>query len=235
MSTLPKRYMAMAVVEPASLALHVVERDLSPPGPGELLLGVLHCGVCRTDLHIVDGDLHPPQLPLVPGHEIVGFVAAYTLANESHCFALPDRYSDEQAAPLLCAGLIGYRALGMAGAAAAIGIYGFGVAGHLMAQVARAGPGRLCVHAPRDENAQALARSLGVHWAGGSDEAPPASMEAAILFAPVGELVARGAAALGSGRHGGVRRHPHERHSSVPLSPAVGRALRAFGGESHAP
>ncbi|WP_372524442.1 zinc-dependent alcohol dehydrogenase family protein [Piscinibacter sp.] len=233
----------MALIEPASHVLQPIERELRPPGPQQLLLRVLCCGVCRTDLHIVDGELPTPQLPRVPGHEVVGVVAALgegcrrfrlgervgvpwlydtcgacpycasgrenlcgralftglsvdggyaeaMLANESHCFALPERYSDEQAAPLLCAGLIGYRALRMAGDAAAVGIYGFGAAGHLVAQVALA-QGRTVYAFTRagDEAAQALARSLGVHWAGASNEAPPHAMDAAILFAPAGELV----------------------------------------------
>jgi propanol-preferring alcohol dehydrogenase len=233
----------MALVDPASHRLQAIERDVRAPGPNQLLLRVLTCGVCRTDLHIVDGDLPTPQLPRVPGHEVVGVVAArgegcrrfavgqrvgvpwlhdtcgvcpycasgrenlcgqalftglsvdggyaeFMLARESHCFALPEAYSDEQAAPLLCAGLIGYRALCMAGDAATLGIYGFGAAGHLVAQVALAQGRRVYAFTRAgDDAAQALARSLGVHWAGASSEAPPQAMDAAILFAPAGELV----------------------------------------------
>jgi propanol-preferring alcohol dehydrogenase len=255
MNTLPGRYLAMALVDPASHALEQIDRELVMPTGSQVLLRVSTCGVCRTDLHIVDGDLTPSHLPRVPGHEVVGVVAAlgpgcmrfrlgdrlgvpwlygscghcaccaggrenlcadatftgfsadggyaeYVLADESYCFLLPDRYSDEQAAPLLCAGLIGYRALRMAGDARRLGIYGFGAAGHLIAQVALAqGRTVFAFTRPGDLAAQTLARALGVHWAGGSDQAPPQDMDAAILFAPAGELVP---AALGRLERGGV-------------------------------
>jgi alcohol dehydrogenase, propanol-preferring len=213
------------------------------PGDGEILLDVHACGVCRTDLHVVDGDLRHPKKPVIPGHEIVGTVAAlgrgvtgfargdrvgvpwlghtcghcrfclrgrenlcdapgftgYTLdggyaqrtvADARYCFHLPRQYSDVAAAPLLCAGLIGYRTLAMAGDAERIGIYGFGAAAHIVAQIARH-QGRI-VYAftrPGDAAAQQFARRLGAAWAGGSDEAPPEALDAALLFAPVGALV----------------------------------------------
>jgi propanol-preferring alcohol dehydrogenase len=233
--------------------LRPVERAVPEPGPGELLIEVAACGVCRTDLHIADGDLRGP-LPIVPGHEIVGRVvargadaerfppgarvgvpwlartcgrcfycrsarenlcddpsftgftrdggfASHCLADARFCFALPDAYGDVEAAPLLCAGLIGYRSLKLAGAAEALGIYGFGAAAHLLAQVA-VGQGRR-VHAftrEGDERAQAFARSLGCASAQASGEAPPEPLDAAIVFAPVGALVPE---ALGRVRKGG--------------------------------
>jgi propanol-preferring alcohol dehydrogenase len=224
------------------------------PGPGDLALRVLACGVCRTDLHIVDGDLPAVRERTVPGHEIVGVVTAVggavegfrvgdrvgvpwlgwtcgtcryctsgrenlcdaarftgwhidggyadrAVADARFCFALPDAYADAEAAPLLCAGLIGHRALQAAGDAPAIGLYGFGAAAHIVSQVA-AWEGRR-VHAftrPGDSAAQAFARRLGACWAGGSDEAPPEALDAALLFAPVGALVP---AALRAVRKGG--------------------------------
>ena len=243
MSGLPQHYAAMALTRAGDPALQAVERALPLPGPHQLLLRVHVCGVCRTDLHIVDGELTCPSLPRVPGHEVVGTVAAlgadcqrfargarigvpwlhascgacawctsqrenlctsahftgfdvdggyaeFMLAKEDFCFALPERYTDEQAAPLLCAGLIGWRALGMAGNAHTLGLYGFGAAGHLVAQVAlQQGRRVFAFTRPGDEAAQALARSLGVQWAGGSDEAPPLPIDGALLFAPVGALV----------------------------------------------
>lgn len=227
------------------VAGRLTERDLPRPAPGprEVLIRVRACGVCRTDLHLVDGELPDPKRPVVPGHEIVGDVAAlgagatrfgvgqrigvpwlgmtcgrcewcrsgrenlcpsakftgcqidggyaeYALAHEDFCLALPEGYSDVEAAPLLCAGLIGYRALKMTGDARRIGIYGFGAAAHLIAQVARH-QGRE-VHAftrPGDTAAQDFARRLGAAWAGGSDEAPATPLDAAMIFAPVGALV----------------------------------------------
>lgn len=240
---LPRRYRAMALTRPGDATLHPIERDLALPGPGELLLRVHVCGVCRTDLHVVDGELPLTQFPCVPGHEVVGTVVAagsgcsrfaagarvgvpwlhdtcgtchwctsarenlcetarftgwtadggyaeYAIAREHFCFALPERYGDEQAAPLLCAGLIGWRALTMAGSARTLGLYGFGAAGHLVAQVALQQGRRVYAFTrPGDAAAQGLARSLGVHWAGGSDEAPPTPTDGALIFAPVGALV----------------------------------------------
>jgi propanol-preferring alcohol dehydrogenase len=221
------------------------EEDLPVPmpGPGQLRLKVGACGVCRTDLHIVDGDLTRGTLPITPGHEIVGTVIAqgpgverfhegqrvgvpwlgwtcgrcrfclsgrenlcgearftgydldggyaqYTVADERYCFALPDSYSDEAAAPLLCAGLIGYRSLAMAGDARRLGIYGFGAAAHIIAQVARwQGRDVFAFSRPGDSVAQAFARELGAAWSGASDQTPPEPLDAAIIFAPVGALI----------------------------------------------
>jgi alcohol dehydrogenase, propanol-preferring len=228
-------------------------RDLPDPAPaaGQLLLRVFACGVCRTDLHVVDGELPDPKLPLVPGHQIVGEVLAggdrlpvgsrvgvpwlgwtcgecrfclsgsenlcdrarftgyqldggyaeLAVADERFCFAVPDGYPDVQAAPLLCAGLIGYRALRLAGDADVLGLYGFGAAAHIVAQVAVA-QGRRVLAFTRadDEAAQDFARSLGAAWAGDALAAPPEELDAAIVFAPVGELVP---AALRATRKGG--------------------------------
>jgi alcohol dehydrogenase, propanol-preferring len=213
------------------------------PAPGHVLVRVHACAVCRTDLHVVDGDLPEQKLPLIPGHEIVGTIEAagagatrfrlgdrvgipwlgwtcgacvfcrsgrenlcenarftgyqidggyaqYTIADERFCFALPNTYSDLEAAPLLCAGLIGYRALRLAGDARRLGIFGFGAAAHIIAQVA-CWQGREVYAFTRhdDQAAQNFARSLGAVWAGGSDEPSPELLDAAIIFAPVGALV----------------------------------------------
>ncbi len=244
-SVLPDRYLAMALVDGARPLLQPIERPMPALAPTQLRLSVLACGVCRTDLHIVDGELPAPRLPCVPGHEIVGRVvelgpgcrrfrvgdrvgvpwlhgtcqqcaycesgrenlcdgatftgwsvdggyAQYAVCNEDYSVALPSNYSDVDAAPLLCAGLIGYRALRMLPAAASIGLYGFGAAAHLIAQVALTQGRRVAAFTrPGDEAAQALARALGVQWAGDSTQAPPAPMDGAILFAPAGELVPR--------------------------------------------
>jgi propanol-preferring alcohol dehydrogenase len=216
------------------------------PGPGELLVRVDACGVCRTDLHIVDGDLPKPKLPLIIGHQIVGEVvgggrrvgvpwlgwtcgecrfcrsdmenlcdraqftgydrdggyAEYVVADERSCLELPAGYSAPEAAPLLCAGLIGYRSLRFAGDAGVLGLYGFGASAHIVAQVARH-QGRRVFAFTRDgdDEGQRFARSLGVEWAGGSSEQPPDQLDAAIIFAPVGALVP---VALGAVRKGGV-------------------------------
>jgi propanol-preferring alcohol dehydrogenase len=215
------------------------------PGPGQLLLRVRACGVCRTDLHVADGELPGPKLPLVLGHEIVGEVVAvrpgreaeafaagervgvpwlawtcgecrycrtarenlcdrarftgyqvdggyaeYTVADARFCFRLPGAYADVNAAPLLCAGLIGHRALRAAGDAERLGIYGFGAAAHLVAQVARHEGRRLFAFTrPGDAEAQAFARELGAEWAGDSTDSPPEPLDAALIFAPVGSLV----------------------------------------------
>jgi alcohol dehydrogenase, propanol-preferring len=221
------------------------------PGPGHALLRVLACGVCRTDLHIVDGELPRPKLPLVLGHQIVGAVlgspgrfetgarvgvpwlgwtcggcryclagaenlcdrarftgydvdggyAELVVADERYCFAVPEGYADEQAAPLLCAGLIGYRSLRLAGDAEALGLYGFGASAHIVCQVAVA-QGRRVFAGTRasDDETQAFARSLGAVWAGDALQGPPEELDAVIVFAPAGELVP---AALRHVRKGG--------------------------------
>ncbi|MCI0655485.1 MAG: zinc-dependent alcohol dehydrogenase family protein, partial [Acidobacteria bacterium] len=225
------------------------------PGAGQVLLDVRACAVCRTDLHVVNGELANPSLPLIPGHEIVGRVLALgpgarrwtpgdrvgvgwlgwtceacqdclsgrenlcdqarftgyqipggyatrAVADERFAFPLPVGYSDLEAAPLLCAGFIGYRSLKAAGDAQSLGLYGFGAAAHLVLQVARHQGRRVFAFTrPGDQSAQHLARSLGAAWAGGSDEPAPDLMDAAILFAPVGALVPL---ALGGVRKGGV-------------------------------
>ncbi|MCM2316729.1 MAG: zinc-dependent alcohol dehydrogenase family protein [Thermoanaerobaculia bacterium] len=231
------------------------ERAVAEPGPGQLLLRVRACAVCRTDLHLVDGELRDPRLPIVPGHQIVGIVeragrgagghrtgdrvgvpwlgwtcgacpqciagrenlcpdarftgcqidggfADYAVADARYCFPIPERFGDAEAAPLLCGGLIGYRALRMAGDATRLGLYGFGSAAHVIAQVARA-EGRQVFAFTRtgDVEGQRFARSLGAVWAGGSGEAPPVALDAAIIFAPVGALVP---AALQAVRPGGT-------------------------------
>lgn len=229
--------------EQAGAALCERQRPVPEPGEGQALVRVAACGVCRTDLHLVDGELPDPKLPVVPGHEIVGRIEAlgpgpaafeigqrvgipwlgwtcsdcaycrsgrenlceragftgytldggyadYALADQRYCFALPDAYGDAEAAPLLCAGLIGHRALTMAGQAERLGLYGFGAAAHIIAQVARyEGRKVFAFVRPGDEAAKAFARSHGALWAGDSDEAPPEPLDAAILFAPVGALV----------------------------------------------
>jgi len=231
------------ILERTGEPLRAVELPVPEPGPGQVRVRVRACAVCRTDLHVVDGELPRPKLPLVPGHEIAGVVDAlgpgatrhrpgdrvgvpwlgwtcgecaycrsgrenlcaaarftgYTLdggyaefcvADERFCFALPAAFGDVAAAPLLCAGLIGYRTLARAGDAERLGIYGFGAAAHLVAQVAIAqGREVYAFTRPGDEAAQAFARSLGAKWAGGSDEAGPVPLDAALIFAPVGALV----------------------------------------------
>jgi propanol-preferring alcohol dehydrogenase len=232
-----------------------MERPAPSAGPGQLLLKVKSCAVCRTDLHIVDGDLPWLGRPVVPGHEIVGEVAALgegvagfaigdrvgvpwlgwacgacrfcregqenlcdaarftgyhidggfaemAVADARFCFALPALYDDLHAAPLLCAGLIGYRSYAMAGEAGHLGIYGFGAAAHLIAQVAVHQGRKVYAFTRRgDRAAQDFARSLGCAWAGGSDETPPAELDAALIFAPVGPLIP---AALAAVRKGGI-------------------------------
>jgi alcohol dehydrogenase, propanol-preferring len=229
------------------------EADLPDPepGPGQVLLEVRACGVCRTDLHVVDGDLPHPKLPLVPGHQIVGVAedgrrlgvpwlgwtcgecrycrssrenlceralftgyqldggyAERVVADDRYAFELPDGL-DAELAPLLCAGLIGYRSLRLAGDAERLGLYGFGASAHIVAQVARNQGRRVFAFTkPGDTEGQAFARSLGAEWAGGSDERPPEELDAAIVFAPAGELVpsalqvlARGGVAVCAGIH----------------------------------
>ena len=223
--------------------LREVELPDPEPGPGQVLLTVKACGVCRTDLHVVDGELPNPKLPLVLGHQIVGVVedgrrlgvpwlgwtdgecrycrsgrenlcdrarftgyhldggyAELAVADERYCFPIPDGYSDVEAAPLLCAGLIGYRSLRLAGDAERIGLYGFGASAHIVAQVARHQGRRVFAFTrPGDDEGQAFARELGAEWAGGSDERPPEELDAAIVFAPVGALVPAALAVLAKG------------------------------------
>jgi len=235
--------MQAMVLERAGTPLKPATIPKPEPGPDQILLKVLACGVCRTDLHIHDGELGEAKLPLVLGHEIVGRVealgsgvtgfaigerigvpwlgytdgtcrycrdgdenlcdhprftgyqidggyAAYTVADARYCFTLPEGYTDAEAAPLLCAGLIGYRSLKMAddalrGETKRLGIYGFGAAAHIVAQVARhQGCEIYAFTSPGDTKAQDFARSLGAVWAGGSDEEPPDKLDAAIIFAP---------------------------------------------------
>src|SRR5262245_25686201 len=221
------------------------ETELPDPGRqrGQVLLRVRACGVCRTDLHVVDGELPDPKLPLVPGHQIVGVTedgrrlgvpwlgwtdgdcrycttgrenlcdrarftgyqldggyAELAVADERYCLPIPDAYSDEEAAPLLCAGLIGYRSLRMAGDAERLGLYGFGASAHIVAQVARHEGRRVFAFTkPGAAEGQAFARDLGAEWAGGSDDRPPDELDAAILFAPAGELVPVALARLAKG------------------------------------
>jgi propanol-preferring alcohol dehydrogenase len=235
----------------------LVCREVPVPaaGAGQVLVKVSACAVCRTDLHVVDGELPEPKLPLIPGHEIVGRVVAlgegvthlpigarvgipwlgwtcgecefcrsarenlcdharftgytldggyaeYTVADARFCFPLPDAFDDAACAPLLCAGLIGYRSLRMAGGAQRLGLYGFGAAAHIVAQVARFQGRRVFAFTRKgDVEAQEFARRLGAVWAGGSDEAPPELLDAAIIFAPAGALVP---AALRVVRKGGT-------------------------------
>lgn len=246
------RLVAMALTA-LGRPLERIERALPEPGAGEVRLRVSACGVCRTDLHVVDGEL-PARLPIVPGHEIVGVVealgagvsrfacgdrvglpwlggtcghcgychagrenlcdvaeftgytrdggyASHVVARADYCLRLPEAFDDLHAAPLLCAGLIGYRALRLAGDAARIGIYGFGAAAHLVAQIAIAQGRELYAFTrPGDGGGQQFARGLGCAWAGDADAKPPQPLDAAIIFAPVGALVP---AALAATRKGG--------------------------------
>ncbi len=242
--------------------LREIELPVPEPGPGGLLLRVLACGVCRTDLHIIDGELTEPKLPLVPGHQIVASVtgrgegadrfedgqrvgvpwlgwtcgvcrfcvsgrenlceraeftgytrdggyAEFAVADQDYCFALPDDICDAEVSPLLCAGMIGYRALNIAGDGERLGLYGFGSSAHILCQIAVSEGRRVFAFTrPGDLETQAFARSLGAEWAGGSDEAPPEPIDAAIVFAPVGGLMIdalkaseRGARIVSAGIH----------------------------------
>jgi propanol-preferring alcohol dehydrogenase len=261
---------AMVLRQPGS-ALVAEQRALPEPAAGQVRVRIHACAVCRTDLHVVDGELPNPRLPLIPGHEIVGVIdalsgtvagtgnesawhvgdrvgiawlgsacgrcfyclrgqenlcdqarftgyqidggyAEYTLADERFCLPLPGSLDDEHTAPLLCAGLIGYRCLVKAGNAARLGLYGFGAAAHLVAQIALHQGRAVYAFVRRgDEHAAAFARALGVDWVGASDEAPPVALDAAILFAPAGELVPRALAAVRKGGRvicGGIHMSP---------------------------
>ncbi len=223
------------------------------PGSGQVLIRVHACAVCRTDLHVIDGELPKPKLPLIPGHEIVGTVvelgesvfrfktgdrvgvpwlgwtcdqcayckngqenlcdlaeftgytldggyAEYTVADQRYCFPIPEVYSDPEAAPLLCAGLIGYRSLIKAGTGKRMGLYGFGAAAHIVAQVAKYQQREVYAFTRTgDSEAQRFALDLGAVWTGGSEELPPVKLDAAIIFAPAGELIPQALKAVGKG------------------------------------
>lgn len=248
-----EKYRAMQLDGPGQ-PLRAVERDMPVPGANEILIKILACGVCRTDLHIVDGEIADARYPVVPGHEIVGRIvemgdrvsgftvgdrvgvpwlgsscghcpyclasrenlcddpeftgctrdggyASHVVASAQYCFAIPERFSHVEAAPLLCAGLIGWRSLRLAGLAKTLGFYGFGAAAHILAQIAIwQGRDIYAFTKPGDLSGQKFARDLGCRWAGGSDEPAPVVLDAAIIFAPVGRLVP---AALRSVRKGG--------------------------------
>ena len=243
---------AMVLQKPRQ-PLQITDLPIPQPGPTQVQIQIRACAVCRTDLHVIDGELTQPKLPLVPGHEIVGVVtelggevehfkigdrvgvpwlgwtcgvcqfcksdrenlcdralftgysldggyAEYTVADHRFCFPIPDRYSDAEAAPLLCAGLIGYRSLLKTGDARRIGIYGFGAAAHIITQVA-VSQGRSIYAFTRsgDQAGQEFAKSLGAVWAGASESAPPERLDAAIIFAPAGQLVPLALKALKKG------------------------------------
>ncbi|QIN80712.1 zinc-binding alcohol dehydrogenase family protein [Rubrobacter marinus] len=247
--------MRAMILDAPGTHLRTAELPTPEPGAGRVLVSVRACAVCRTDLHVVDGELADPKLPLIPGHQIVGTVEAvgdgaerfepgarvgvpwlgwtdgvcrfcltgrenlcdaarftgyqidggyaeYAVADARFCFPIPEGYPDLQAAPLLCAGLIGYRSLRMTGDAKRLGLYGFGAAAHIIAQVAvHQGREVFAFTSPKDEAARNFARELGAAWAGPSDAPPPEELDAAIIFAPVGDLVP---AALGSVAKGGA-------------------------------
>jgi propanol-preferring alcohol dehydrogenase len=212
--------MRAMVLDAPGTRLRLEERPIPEPGPGQVLIRVLACAVCRTDLHVVDGELPRPKLPLVPGHEIIGTVVkgadrrfadgarvgvpwlAWTCGQCRFCTSGPDQYGDLEAAPLMCAGLIGYRCLKLAGDATRLGLYGFGAAAQQVIQVARSQGCRVFAFTRRGDRAgQDFARELGAEWAGASDERAPTPLDAAIIFAPVGSLVP---AALASVDKGGV-------------------------------
>ncbi len=247
------RMMRAMVLDAAGRSLRAADLPVPRPAAGEVLLRVRACGVCRTDLHIIDGALPNPKLPLILGHQIVGEVielgpgaaqlslgarvgvpwlgwtddtcaqcragrenlcdharftgydcaggyAEYAVADARFCFPLPDAFSDEEAAPLLCAGLIGYRALRFAGDARRLGLYGFGGAAHIITQVARWQQREVFAFTRRGDVArQTFAREVGAVWAGGTDEQPPQPLDAAIIFAAAGELVPLALQATGKG------------------------------------
>jgi alcohol dehydrogenase, propanol-preferring len=244
------RMMRAMVFEGPGMPLRAVERPVPQPGPGQLLIRVQACAVCRTDLHLLDGEVEVRNPPRILGHQIAGTVesggestrrrgkvgvpwlgwtdgeceycrsgrenlcpnalftgrdidggyAEYTVADERFCFPLPDSYTSEQASPLLCAGLIGYRALRMCGEAARVGFYGFGDSAHILTQICRFQQREVYAFTrPGDEAAQQFARELGAVWAGSSEQPPPEPLHAAIIFAPVGPLVPLALRALAPG------------------------------------
>ena len=254
--------MRAMILEAQRQPLRLADIPEPVPGPEQILIKVSVCGVCRTDLHILDGDLTSPKLPLVLGHQIVGVVtglgpgaegfevgdrvgvpwlgwtdgecryclsdrenlcdearftgydidggfAQYAVVDHRYCFPIPEGFPDLQAAPLLCAGLIGYRSLRLAGEAERLGLYGFGASGHIVCQLAKHQGRRVFAFTkPGDEEGQAFARELGADWAGGSDDLPPEQLDAAIVFAPVGALMiealkasAKGARIVSAGIH----------------------------------
>ena len=282
-------------------SLREAELPTPEPGPGELLLKVRACGVCRTDLHIIDGELTEPTLPLIPGHQIVATVvgrgegadrfddgqrvgvpwlgwtcgvcrfcvsgrenlceravftgytldggyAEYAVAHQNYCFALPDGIFDTEVSPLLCAGMIGYRALNIAGDGERLGLYGFGSSAHILCQIAVAQGRRVFAFTqPGDHETQDFARSLGAEWAGGSDQLPPEPLDAAIVFAPVGPLMVealkaseRGARIVSAGIHmSDIPSFPYELlweerslHSVANLTRRDGEELLRAAGEA---
>jgi len=283
---------AMVLAAPRT-PLRLEERPPPEPGAGQVRLRVAACGVCRTDLHLVDGELPGARLPVVPGHQIVGRVEAAgpgaarfrpgdrvgvpwlgwtcgacgfcrsgrenlcdrarftghdldggfadeTVADERFCFPLPDGFPDAQAAPLLCAGLIGWRALRFAGDAARLGFYGFGASAHVLVQVARHQGRRVFAFTrPGDAEGQRFARELGAEWAGGSDERPPEPLEAALIFAPAGGLVpaalravAKGGVVVCAGIHmSGIPAFPYELLWGERSIRSVANLTRADGEE----
>jgi alcohol dehydrogenase, propanol-preferring len=245
--------MRAMLFEKAGQPLRSVELPSPQPGAAQVLIRVRACAVCRTDLHIADGELKQPKLPVIPGHEIIGVVekigpgvnrfelgdrvgvpwlgwtcdacefcrsgrenlcdqarftgytldggyAEYTVADQRFCFAIPDSYSDTEAAPLMCAGLIGYRSLVKAGQGKRLGIYGFGAAAHIVAQVAKYQSREIYAFSrPGDETAKNFALGIGAVWAGSSSELPPVELDTAVIFAPAGELVPQALRALKKG------------------------------------
>ena len=272
--------MRAMVFEEVGQPLRAVERPAPVPAPGQLLLKVHACGVCRTDLHLLDGEVQIATPPRILGHQIVatvesdgrrvgvpwlgwtcgecaycrsgrenlcplarftgrdidGGMAEYALADERFCFEIPPGYPDTQAAPLLCAGLIGYRALRMAGRARRLGLYGFGAAAHILAQVAIWQGRRVFAFTrPGDIPAQTFALELGATWAGGSDESPPEPLDAAIVFAPDGALVPLALRALAPGGTvvcGGIHMSDIP---SFPYADPVGGAHDPLGRQPHPP
>jgi len=278
------------VLDAAREPLRMAELRDPEPESRQVLLRVRACGVCRTDLHVVDGDLSEPKLPLVPGHQIIGDVLAggtrfeagdrvgvpwlgwtcgecryclaerenlcdrarftgydldggyaeLVVADERFCFRVPDAYADEQAAPLLCAGLIGYRSLRLAGDAESIGLYGFGASAHIVCQVATA-QGRRVFAGTRvgDDETQEFARSLGAVWAGDALAGPPEELDAVIVFAPVGDLVPaalrhvrKGGAVVCAGIHmSDIPSFPYELLWGERVIRSVANLTRADGGE----